>query len=461
MGVIVHIKMAIAKLTHTFSHTPFLTPPFSRRVDLSPRSTVDCPKFNQSAVLFPFAPSTHRPRIVITGAGIVTALGVGWKPNAEGFRLGKTAMRPITLFDVSRQRVKTAAQVDLPDALPATHLSRHQLRRMDRATKLLVLAAHEAWQQSGWQPGENLPLVLGTTSGGMSLGEAYYRQAIAAPGGDRGQATRVQHYQAQRQAMDVLDAFGFKGPVTLIANACASGANSIGHAWDLLRRGHAERVLTGGYDALSQMVFAGFDSLQALSPTQCRPFDAHRDGLALGEGAAVLALETLDSAKKRNAEILGEIAGYGAATDAHHLTQPHPNGDAALASMNAACAAAGLAPGKINYLNAHGTGTPLNDSAEAAAINRWAGQHAKNIPVSSTKSSIGHLLGAAGSVEAVICLMALREQWLPPTSTLQMLEPTCAFPFVQKPTDAKVDYALTNSFGFGGANASLILRRWS
>jgi 3-oxoacyl-[acyl-carrier-protein] synthase II len=332
---------------------------------------------------------------------------------------------------------------------------------MDRATKLLVLAAHEAWQQSGWQPGENLPLVLGTTSGGMSLGEAYYRQAIATPGDNRRQATRVQHYQAQRQALDVVDAFGFAGPVTLIANACASGANSIGHAWDLLRRGHAERVLTGGYDALSQMVFAGFDSLQALSPTQCRPFDAHRDGLALGEGAAVLALETLDSAKKRNAEILGEIAGYGAATDAHHLTQPHPNGDAALASMNAACAAAGLAPEKINYLNAHGTGTPLNDSAEAAAINRWAGEHAKSIPVSSTKSSIGHLLGGAGSVEAVICLMTLREQWLPPTSTLQTLEPACAFPFVQKPTDAKVDYALTNSFGFGGANASLILRRWS
>lgn len=412
-------------------------------------------------MLFPFAPTTNQPRIVITGAGIVTALGFGWGKNAEGFRAGKTAMRPVTLFDVSRQRVKTAAQVDLPETLPATRLSARQIQRSDRATKLLLLAAHEAWQQSGWQPSENLPLVLGTTSGGMSLGEAYYRQAIRAPGDSRKQPTRVQQYQAQRQALDVADAFGFSGPITIIANACASGANSIGHGWDLLRRGHAERVLTGGYDAISQMVFAGFDSLQALSPTQCRPFDAHRDGLALGEGAAVLALETLDSAKKRSAEILGEVVGYGAATDSHHLTQPHPNGDAALASMNAACIAAGLAPEKINYINAHGTGTPLNDSAEAAAINRWAGAHAKNIPVSSTKSSIGHLLGGAGSVEAVICLMALRGQWLPPTTTLQTLEPACTFPFVQKPTDAKVEYALTNSFGFGGANATLILRRWS
>lgn len=412
-------------------------------------------------MLFPFAPSTNKPRIVITGAGIVTALGMGWKKNAEGFRFGKTAMRPVTLFDVSRQRVKTAAQVDLPVALPSTRLSPRQTQRMDRAAKLLLLAAHEAWQQSGWQPSENLPLVLGTTSGGMSLGEAYYRQAIASPKDNRDQASRVQNYQAQRQAMDVIDAFGFSGPITIIANACASGANSIGHAWDLLRRGHAERVFAGGYDAISQMVFAGFDSLQALSPTQCRPFDAHRDGLALGEGAAMFALETLDSAKKRNAEILGEIVGYGAATDAHHLTQPHPNGDAALASMNAACAAAQVGPDKINYINAHGTGTPLNDAAETAAINRWAGSYAKNVYVSSTKSSIGHLLGAAGSVEAAICLMALREQWLPPTSTLQTLEPACTFPFVQKPTDAKVEYALTNSFGFGGANASLILRRWS
>jgi 3-oxoacyl-[acyl-carrier-protein] synthase II len=411
-------------------------------------------------VLFPFAASSTQPRVVVTGAGIVTALGFGWRANADGFRAGKTAMRPLTLFDVSRQRTKTGAPVDVPESvLPDRILPREQ-RRLDRAAKMLLLAADEAWKQTGWSPSENLPLVLGTTSGGMSLGEAYYRQAIATPKKDRGQATRVQGYQPQRQALDVAEAFGFSGPITIIANACASGANSIGHAWDLIRRGRAERVFTGGYDAISQMVFGGFDSLQALSPTVCRPFDAHRNGLALGEGAAMLALETLDSAKKRNAQILGEIVGYGAATDAHHLTQPHPNGDAALASMSAACAAARVSPDKIDYLNAHGTGTPLNDSAEAAAINRWAGADAKNVPVSSTKASIGHLLGGAGSVEAVICLMALREQWLPPMMTLQTPEPTCAFPLVRQPTDAKVDYALTNSFGFGGANATLILRRW-
>jgi 3-oxoacyl-[acyl-carrier-protein] synthase II len=332
---------------------------------------------------------------------------------------------------------------------------------MDRAAKLLLIAAHEAWTQSGWEPSEDLPVVLGTTSGGMSLGESYYRQAIGTPQRHRGQPSRIVHYQAQQQGVDLSQAFGFDGPITIVANACASGANAIGHAWELLRRGRADRVLTGGYDALSQLVFSGFDSLQALSPTQCRPFDAHRDGLALGEGAAVMTLETLDSARKRNAEILGEIVGYGAATDAHHLTQPHPNGDAAFASMNAACESAQLSPEQINYVNAHGTGTPLNDIAEAAAINRWAGAHAKTIPVSSTKSSIGHLLGAAGAVEAAICLMALQEQWLPPTSTLQTPDPACTFPLVHAPAEARLEYVLTNSFGFGGANASLVLRRWS
>jgi len=325
---------------------------------------------------------------------------------------------------------------------------------------MLIHAGHEAWAQAGWQRADNIPLVLGTTGGGMCLGEDFYRHAISSPRPHRGQPTRVLHYQCQRQALDLAEAFGFSGPITIIANACASGANAIGHAWELLRRGGASRALTCGYDALSQLVFSGFDSLQALSPTQCRPFDAERDGLALGEGAAILALETLEFALARDAEILGEIVGYGAATDVHHLTQPHPSGDAALTSMRAACDEARIGPQDVDYINAHGTGTPLNDSAETQAINQWAGTRAPEIPVSSTKSSVGHLLGAAGAVEAVACLMALQEQWLPPTSTLRTPEPICNFPIVTRPTEAAVNVVLSNSFGFGGANATLILRRW-
>jgi 3-oxoacyl-[acyl-carrier-protein] synthase II len=260
--------------------------------------------------------------------------------------------------------------------------------------------------------------------------------------------------------LDVCDAFGFQGPITIIANACASGANAIGHAWEMLRHGRVERVLTGGYDALCQLTFAGFDSLQALSPTTCRPFDAHRDGLLLGEGAGMLTLETLEHARRRNAEILGEIIGYGAATDTHHLTQPHPEGDAAVAAMTAACAKAGIAPEQVDYVNAHGTATPQNDRTEASAINHWAGSRAESLPVSSIKGSIGHLLGAAGAVEALACLMTLREQWLPPQRTLATSDPVCRFQLVREPIDAKVDVVLSNSFGFGGANATLVLRRW-
>jgi 3-oxoacyl-[acyl-carrier-protein] synthase II len=413
-------------------------------------------------MLFPFQPtSAAPPRVVITGAGIVTALGLGWKPNAEGFRAGRPAFRPVSLFDVSRQRAKTAAEVDLPDALPPTGLGRRQIGRLDRAGKMLLLAAHEAWQQAGWKPAGNLPLVLGTTAGGMSLGEDYFRQAVQSPARHRRQPTRAIHYQPQVQARMVLDALGFGGPITIISNACASGSNAIGQAWNLIRCGQAERALAGGYDALSLLVFAGFDALQALSPTVCRPFDARRDGLALGEGAALVALETLEHAQRRKATILGELIGYGTTIDQHHLTQPQPEGNAALTAMNLACEAARLGPQEVDYINAHGTGTVLNDSAEALAISRWAGPRAATLPVSSTKASIGHLLGAAGAVEAVICLMALREQWLPVQAAFETPDPACNFPIVRQPRDARVNVALSNSFGFGGVNATLILRRWA
>jgi 3-oxoacyl-[acyl-carrier-protein] synthase II len=398
---------------------------------------------------------------VVTGAGIVTALGIGWKPNSEGFREGRTAFRQVSLFDVNRQRTRTAAEVDLPTALPATRLSAHRASRLDRASAMLLLAAHEAWQQAGWESSENLPLVLGTTAGGMSLGEAYFRQAVQTPCLHRQQATRALHYQAHVQARTVADALGFGGPITILSNACASGSNAVGHGWEILRRGRAERVLAGGYDALSQLVFSGFDSLQALSPTVCRPFDARRDGLALGEGAAVLALETLPSATRRGAPIFGEVIGYGTVIDQHHLTQPQPQGDAALASMALACECAGVTPADVDYVNAHGTGTVLNDSAEAIGIERWAGRRTTTLPVSSTKAGVGHLLGGAGAVEAVVCLMTLREQWLPPETAFETPDPGCHFIVVRKPEECRVNTVLSNSFGFGGVNATLILRRWA
>ena len=392
---------------------------------------------------------------------MVTALGIGWKPNAGGFRAGRRAFRPVTLFDVSRQRAKIAAEVDLPATLPPTGLNDRQIARLDRAGMMLLLAAKEAWCQAGWESAENLPLVLGTTAGGMTLGEAYFRQALQTPLRQRRQPTRAVYYQAQVQARMVLDALNFSGPITIISNACASGSNAIGHAWDLIRSGQAECAFAGGYDALSEMVFSGFDALQALSPTVCRPFDAKRDGLALGEGAAMITLETLDRARRRNAPILGELLAYSTSIDHHHLTQPHPQGDTTLNVMRQACTTAGVAPADVDYINAHGTGTVLNDSSEALAISRWAASRAATLPVSSTKADIGHLLGATGAVEAVVCLMALREQWLPAQGAFESPDPACNFPIVNQPRDARINVALSNSFGFGGVNATLIFRRWT
>jgi 3-oxoacyl-[acyl-carrier-protein] synthase II len=414
-------------------------------------------------MLFPrdYSAVNPPPRIVVTGAGIVSALGVGWRVNADGLRAGRTAFRPVTLFDVSRQRAKAAGEADLPASLPPTRLTERTARRLDRAAKMLLFAAHEAWVQSGWEPSADLPLILGTTAGGMSLGEAYFRVAVQTPRRRWQQPTKAVHYQAQTQCRVVAEALGFRGPIMVISNACASGANAIGQAWEFIRSGSCTRALVGGCDALCQLVLAGFDSLQALSPTVCRPFDAHRDGLTIGEGAAMLALETLASARRRNAVILGEVIGYGTTIDLHHLTQPHPEGDAALAAIRLACETAQVAPDDIDYVNAHGTGTLLNDEAEAMAIRRWAGNRAPTLPVSSTKASIGHLLGAAGAAEAVICLMALREQWLPPETAFETPDPACSFPIVREPREATVNRVLSNSFGFGGVNATLIFKRWA
>ncbi len=413
-------------------------------------------------MLFP-CPSTYSSasRVVITGAGVVTALGIGWVANAEGFRAGRTAFGRVSLFDVSRQRVKQAAQVELPLNFSPGNLSPRQAARLDRAAKMLLLASQEAWKQAGWSNEQPLRLVLGTTAGGMTLGEDYFRQAIEQPWRQRQQPTRALYYQCQTQGRLVADALGFTGPLTLISNACASGANAIGEAWELIRAGNTLRALAGGYDALSQLVFAGFDSLQALSPTTCRPFDATRDGLALGEGAGVLALESLEHAERRGAEILAEIIGYASTIDTHHLTQPHPEGNAALESMQLACDGAGIAAADVDYVNAHGTGTPLNDSAEAVAISRWANGAAERLPVSSTKASVGHLLGGAGAVEAVVCVMALKGQWLPPQASFEKQDPNCRFQVVCQPRDADLEVALSNSFGFGGVNATLVLRKFS
>lgn len=396
----------------------------------------------------------------------MTGLGIGRSANSEGFRLGKSAFQPVTLFDVHRQRAQRAAIAPLPhsDQVQPGNLSPRRIARMGRAARLLLLAAREAIASSGLENPAKvypLPVVVATTSAGMESGIEFFRGTTSITASRRRQIACSDDYFAGRHLRDLAEDLGICGAFTCLANACASGGNAIGHAWELLRAGRAECVLAGGYDALNQLVFAGFDSLQALSTTECRPFDQDRDGLGLGEGSAMLLLESLEHARARSCRIFAEISGYALSTDLHHLTQPHPQGTAALASMRGACATAGITPSQVGYINAHGTGTVLNDLAETHAINAWAGEHSDRIQVSSTKSSVGHLLGAAGAVEAAVCVMALSEQWIPPTCSLRNPLAEAQFPIVREPTPAnELEFALSNSFGFGGSNASLLLRRW-
>ena len=403
-------------------------------------------------------PHLNPQRIAITGAGIVSPLGIGWKANELALAAGRMAFRPVpeNWFDVSGFVAKTAGIVDLPEE-PAL---RKRPAYAARGTHMLMLAMIEALAQAGRPKMEGIDaVVIGTSAGAMVLGEDYFKKAIRERGRQRRQLSLAEHYQPHRQISDLTAQIGWLGPIIVISNACASGANAVGWGTEMIRSGRAKRVLVGGFDALAHLVFAGFDTLKALAPSGIpRPFDAARDGLALGEGAAVMILEA-ESA--REAEALADVTGYATATDLHHLTQPDPLGKAAIRTMTRATEQAGITPADIDYINSHGTGTPFNDVAEAQAISAWAGEATPRIAVSSTKSAMGHLLGGAGAVEAVICLMALRGQWMPASLNVREIDPAVRFDLVQKFRHAKVEHALTNSFGFGGTNATLVMKRRS
>jgi 3-oxoacyl-[acyl-carrier-protein] synthase II len=297
-------------------------------------------------------------------------------------------------------------------------------------------------------------LVIGTTSGGMSFGEAFYRAQVRKQRPPEC-AGWLANYLPQKPVLDAEDAWPCAAPSQIIANACASGTNAIGHAFRLVRAGRYRRVLCGGYDAISEMVFVGFDSLQASTPEKIRPFDKARTGLVLGEGAALLALEDMESAQRRGAPILAEITGYGISTDNHHLTQPHPSGIGPRQAMERALGDAHRRPAEVDYINAHGTATLFNDATEGTAIAELFGGH---VPVSSTKSMMGHALGGAGAIEAAFSVLALRQQFLPPNIHLQELDPAWRLNIVANESrEARVRCVVSNSFGFGGTNASIVI----
>jgi 3-oxoacyl-[acyl-carrier-protein] synthase II len=392
-------------------------------------------------------------RVAVVAAGVVRPLGVGLAETLDSLREARDCVTRITRFSVAECRCKTAGQVS-DDRLPASCGESSRAQRLHRASHMMIQALREVvTQEPQFKPELT---VIGTTSGGMSYGERYYR-SLSQAGDLRHAPTWIANYPAQKPVIDAQDAVGISAPCQVIANACASGTNAIGHAFECVRSGRYQRVLTGGYDALSEMVFTGFDSLQASTPEKCRPFDRHRTGMVLGEGAAVLALEDLDLVRERGAPVLAEITGYGISTDNFHITQPDPSGIGPRQAMERALQSAHISADGVDYINAHGTATLFNDAAEGKAISEVF----NGVPVSSTKSMMGHSLGAAGAVEAIICLLALQHQFLPPNINFDALDDDLDLNIVaNEARPAVLRTVLSNSFGFGGTNASILMRKF-
>lgn len=394
--------------------------------------------------------ASSEARVAIVAAGVISPLGTGLEETARALRTGRDGITPVERFSVAQTRCKTAGQV--PDEQLRVSGPACRTRRLHRAARMMIAALEEALGQAPHFKPELT--VVGTTSGGMTFGEAYYR-SLRDHSSLRHAPSLIANYTPQKPIVDAQEMLGISAPCQVIANACASGTNAIGHAFECVRSGRYQRVLCGGYDALSELVFVGFDSLQAATPEKCRPFDRARTGLVLGEGAAVLALENYAAAEARGATVLAEVIGYGLSTDNHHLTQPDPSGSGARQAMERALQSAQISADAIDYINAHGTATPFNDAAEGKAIAELFGR----VPVSSTKGMMGHSLGAAGAIEAVVSLLALREQSLPPNINFREGDETMDLDVVANVArSAKVRTVLSNSFGFGGTNATIILR---
>jgi 3-oxoacyl-[acyl-carrier-protein] synthase II len=393
-------------------------------------------------------------RIVVSGLGVVSPYGVGVKTFWEGIAAGTCAIRPITLIETEGFRSRIAAEVPAP-AVAGLVLS----RRRSRADRVALAAAREAVADAHLtaQDRSVAALLVGAVGGGMLEGEAWYWEE-ARTGRRSPRIKALRSILPASHAETVGHCLGLAGPKETIIMACASGAASIALGADLIREGVVPLAVVGGVDVLTRICFMGFNALKLLDSEPCRPFDRDRRGMSLGEAAAFMVLEESERCRARGGPIYGEYLGAGMTTDAHHITAPHPVGDGMIRAMNLALDAAGVPASEIGYVNAHGTGTPQNDRVEALALSCVFGEG--SVPVSSTKSMVGHTMAAAGTLEAIATVLALQHSLIPPTANLRNLDPEVPFdcvPEVARP--APVEVALSNSFGFGGQNVSLVFRK--
>jgi 3-oxoacyl-[acyl-carrier-protein] synthase II len=406
-------------------------------------------------------------RVVVTGIGLVTPVGLDRKTTWDSLLEGKSGIDYISLFDAEGFESRIAAEVNEFDAAPI--LGRKETRRLDRFAQFACVAALEALEDAGLdmanEDADRVGVLIGSGVGGiMTITEQH--KILLNKGPKRVSPFLVPMMLGDMASGQVSMMIGAKGPNFSTVSACATGTDSIGEALEMIRRGRADVVIAGGTEAaVCEIGVAGFNSCMALSTRNddpqaaSRPFDSGRDGFVLGEGAGLVVLESLEHAEKRGANVLAELAGYGASSDAHHVTQPHPEGEGAARAMKWAIEDAKLRPENVDYINAHGTSTPLNDKFETIAMKRMYGDHAYNLKISSTKSMTGHLLGAAGGIEAAFSVLAIKEGIIPPTINLDDVDPDCDLDYVpNKAVKQKVDVAMSNSLGFGGHNASLVFK---
>jgi 3-oxoacyl-[acyl-carrier-protein] synthase II len=400
-------------------------------------------------------------RVVITGLGAVTALGADVPALLAGVRDGRCAIGPLTLF-AHAGRCRTAAQVPEGVGVAAPGLPPATARRLSRPDRFALAAAYEACRQAGLEDPlrARLALYVGATTGGMFETEEVYRRRQAGEE-RRYRLSRVLSMPLSTAAATLSQALGIYGPQASVSTACSSSALAVAMAAETIRRGEAAVALAVGTDGLCRLTYAGFDALQALDPDRCRPFDRERHGLSLGEGAAALVLEDASHARARGARARAVLLGWGSATDAHHPTAPHPEGAGALAALRGALAAGAISADAVDYVNAHGTGTPQNDAVEVAVLRAGLGARAARVPISSTKSQLGHCLGAAGAVETVVTVLALAEGVLPPTLGLREADPAWSDMDLVPAAGRRqpLGVALTSSYGFGGHNVTLALGR--
>ena len=390
-------------------------------------------------------------RVVITGLGTVSPVGNTLGEFWESLKAGRSGLAPITHFDPTGTRNPLAGEVK-------DWTAPQEWASFSRAVQYAFGAARQAAEDARLEGGERVGCCLATNFNGSELGESFYRSLVK---GEEPQAPDFRGYSFDTATNAVARSFGLRGPQATFSLSCASGVVALGFAVDQIRLGRADAMVAGGYDELGLFSYAGLCALRAVTPDTIRPFDKNRKGTIFSEGAGVLVLETLESAEQRGVTIHAEVLGHAMNNDAFHMTAPDRKGRGIQAVMESALADAGVAPEEVDYINAHGTGTPYNDRIETAGIKAVLGEHAANVPVVSVKSEMGHTMGAAGALEAICCVMTLQDQIIPPTINLEEPDPDCDLDYVPgQSRQHEVRTILNNSYGFGGTNAAIVLRRF-